>query len=124
MEALSKKKGFTLVELLVVISIIALLMGILIPALSKIREQAKALICRTRMNSCMKGILLYEVSNGELPSHRLSTGDDARWFNQIAKYVGRKDVNNSQRITRIQSLTLPTWINSRIFTKPSPLSSK
>ena len=44
-----RKKGFTLVELLVVITIIALLMSVLMPALARVRKQAKAVLCQANL---------------------------------------------------------------------------
>jgi prepilin-type N-terminal cleavage/methylation domain-containing protein len=56
---MNTKRGFTLVELLVVIAIIALLMGILMPALSRVRQLAFRLTCGTNLSGIGKAMLVY-----------------------------------------------------------------
>lgn len=54
-----KRTAFTLIELLVVISVISLLMAILIPVLSKAREQGKSVVCRGNLRTLALANELY-----------------------------------------------------------------
>jgi len=45
-----QKRGFTLIELLVVIAIVALLMAILMPALSQVKKQARTTACQGQLS--------------------------------------------------------------------------
>jgi prepilin-type N-terminal cleavage/methylation domain-containing protein/prepilin-type processing-associated H-X9-DG protein len=64
----SRRSGFTLVELLVVIGIIAVLIGLLLPALNRARSQAKFTACLANLRSIGQSVMIYtSVSKGVLP---------------------------------------------------------
>ena len=63
-----KEKAFTLIELLVVMAIVALLMAILLPALQRVRKQARAVVCQTNLRQWGTTLALYlEDNEGRFP---------------------------------------------------------
>jgi len=58
-----KRLGFTLIELLVVIAFIALLLGVLLPALQRARKQGRAVVCRAHLKQWGTVLALYVEEN-------------------------------------------------------------
>lgn len=64
-----RRHGFTLIELLVVVAIIALLIAILMPALSEARRTARVVICGTNLHQLGLALAIYENEYRRLPIH-------------------------------------------------------
>ncbi|HOB74951.1 MAG TPA: prepilin-type N-terminal cleavage/methylation domain-containing protein [Phycisphaerae bacterium] len=74
-KAILRQAGFTLIEVLVVVAIIALLVSILLPSLAKAKEQARSTVCSSSISQIGKACGMYTTEQKEwIPGSPLTTG--------------------------------------------------
>jgi prepilin-type N-terminal cleavage/methylation domain-containing protein/prepilin-type processing-associated H-X9-DG protein len=101
-------KGFTLVELLIVVAIIALLIAILLPSLNKARAAAEQIACLSYMKNWHLANKMYASNYNDFIRGNTATVDDPNellgaWWKQLSIYFGNQnpvknfvDKNNGQ----------------------------
>lgn len=98
-----RPRGFTLVELLVVITIIGMLMALLVPAIGAAREAARKAQCANNMRQVAQALQIYETNKRELPGRvnevavkppgqTQTTYNTVSWVAKILPEMERSDV--------------------------------
>lgn len=72
-------RAFTLIELLVVIAVIALLIGLLFPALKQARERARTVVCRSNIRQLSIAMFTYATDFGQIPGAYWEGGINLDW---------------------------------------------
>lgn len=85
-------RGFSLVEVILAIAVIAILMILLLPALGRMRESAKAGVCTQNLRRIGVGLAGYMGEhNGDLvPYASLGGSPQKFWFDELDKYMGEE----------------------------------
>jgi prepilin-type N-terminal cleavage/methylation domain-containing protein len=94
-----RRTGFTLVELLVVITIVGMLMAIIFPALGAIQEAGRKTVCQSNLSQITKAMGLFESNEDGYPglveavggSKQNPRGTKVTWAINLLQYLGRKD---------------------------------
>ena len=105
--------GFTLVELLVVISIIAMLLAILMPSLQRARENAKSAVCRNNLKQMGLASIMYsgEYNDAMVPedTYWLTPADNRHsypWYFSLIPFIGNKKPASGEFVNRHGSVQI------------------
>src|SRR5262249_5124624 len=124
--AMVRRRGFTLIELLVVIAIIGILVGLLLPAVQKVREAANRVKSQNNLKQIGLAVHNYASAYDRLPAangqpHTIYHGDSL--FVAIAPYVEQpRDAFYDRFISTFLSPADPT-VNGNLIAAPIPVCS-
>jgi prepilin-type N-terminal cleavage/methylation domain-containing protein len=119
-----RRRGFTLVELLLVIAIIAILIGLLLPAIQKVREAAARTQCMNNLKQLALASIAFHDANGWLPYNGIANANGSAtsgsWVYQILPYIEQQAVYESQQ----GAANLPGTWNTNVGTLLDPLRGR
>jgi prepilin-type N-terminal cleavage/methylation domain-containing protein/prepilin-type processing-associated H-X9-DG protein len=121
--------GFTLVELLVVMGIIAALTAVLLPTLRGARESASRTSCASSLRQLYNAQTLYAADNGGRFAGVTGSADE-RWYRRLARYLATDESSPSsptlvcpsaepadESNPAVSSYGLNPWVNMRVWSQ-------
>lgn len=114
-----RRPGFTLVELLVVVGIVALLLAFAVEGLRIVREQARAAVCAANVRQLVTGLLAYETAHERFPPGFQSPDPKIGLIGRNAGSAGFMDPGGLWWFDRIQRLNHLTMDGYKAMVCPS-----